>query len=192
MIDKKAVYVLAIFATIACCDFLAAQNDGNESLFETVLRQESSQKLSNEELREIVNVRKRLGGGTGLELDEVLFKNPFTSQANPEKYFKEIDESESFEPVEFAEKLFWQMLDSSKTQKTQPTFAASADSKQDAKPANIDGLRSIARRLEEIAADMENHELFDDADELRSRAANIWRQTHQQIRNARRNSASVR
>ena len=175
MIDRTVVCLAVFCFALFGSEFLYAQNSSGQDLFEAMLRKKSSEKLTPEEIQDIMQIRSRLGGGTGLELDEVFTKYSTQRQEEPARYFQKLDDANRHTPVVAAEKLFWQMLDS---------FQTSQTSQADQSAAQTRSLRSIARRLEEIAADLEEWEMFDNADQLRLQAAKVRQQSREQIRQA--------
>ena len=187
MIDRTQVCFFVLIITLTCSTVLIAQNPTGNDLFESMLKQESSQKLSSEEINEIVAIRNRLGGGTGLELSAVLEEPPFPEEENPELYFAQNDDSQPLVPIVAAEKLFWQMLDAYQPRPPKPQANSTVS-----RNSEIEPLRVIARRLEELAADMEELNLFEGADGLRNQAARVRQQSRQQIRNARQNANTIR
>ncbi|MEM9410101.1 MAG: hypothetical protein AAGA30_03240 [Planctomycetota bacterium] len=130
--------------------------DEGES-FAKVLESTSSE-LSPEVIDEIVQIRKRLGGGTGLELDQI-FKNlePLTSPI-PNDLLANHDVK--------AENWFLESLQACESLSVATTHRTSSSSPP--KP-----VLKIARKMDEIAADLEDLEFYRDADSIRQQAQQL-------------------
>ena len=190
---QKTFKLLTVFT--GCCLFSAgAFAQEPTELFKSMLKEESLKTLSSNEIDEIMNIRQRLGGGTGLELNNILL-------SDTDKPTKPIEQSVPavqavyVMPNVSAEQIFLKMASTFGLQgpaekepnnsslDTKPiTGSKSADS--GASSAALKSMQNLARRIEELAADVEQMNLFQEADGLRNQASQIRLKTRRLIRSA--------
>lgn len=156
--------VLTLLICTACVLCLSnglwAQTKQSNDEFSNLL-QSKSRELSAQEVNEILAIRKRLGGGTGLELDALF-----------------LDQNQDLSPNESSlpprTTLNLSPLKPVANSVPQPASLAKPQNRplepQTIVPSNMSNYRKIARKMEELAADLEDLNLFEDADILRERA----------------------
>lgn len=147
-------------------DTTASKNDA----FANVLKKEV-RGLSQTSIDEIIEIRKRLGGGTGLGDSDLvgLGNNSWTSDlfTDSKSILDHHKPAPRFAKTQ-SEKLFFEMLQNIEDLDVKQTVTKSARTKD-----RIADIRATARRIDELAADLEELELFGDADELRALATDI-------------------
>ena len=133
---------------VTLCNFflsgcLFAQSEQSNDEFSDLLRSKTKE-LSTQEINEIISIRERLGGGTGLELDRLFVEQV---QKNAPKEDGKTKVATQPSPV---------LREPEPTQSrvlfTKPTARKSVD------VANLSNYRKIARKMEELAADLEDLE----------------------------------
>ena len=149
LMQKIITFVLAfiLFAVIGPVDMFAQETKSNDD-FAKILKSENKD-ISEETVAEILAIRKRLGSGLGLEVADS-FKLPET------KSLSTLVESDS--P---SGKIFLNAMKSWKAKSTQPAGVF------------VGKLRMVARKMDQLAADLEDLDLFEDADQIRNQAAKI-------------------
>ena len=150
-------------ATIACPVVLFAQSDKSNDVFADLLRSEFGG-ISEQEISEIIDIRNRLGGGTAIELNwptrsekpgkAAPFELPIFNADTPEHLVVDTE----------SERIFLKMLDQCSTGLKKPGSIVAND------------YRKIARKLDELASDLEDLELYVTADEIRSQASKLRNQ----------------
>ena len=168
------------FLLCCCVSLVHGQISPTEDDTFTAILKSETYGLSAESVDEIIQIRKRLGGGTRLEFDQ-----PFTSRQASRKsapttvsQFDSVIVSEPLDPATSAtesERLFFEMINRTSEPKTHCLNCLAAQ------VANADGedipeLRSVARRIDELAAELEEINQFEHADNLRLRAASLRQQ----------------
>ena len=138
---------------------LPAQSTSAKDEFANQLRS-TSPEIEEESIAEILEIRERLGGGTGLELSDL-----FAEESKTVNQTMKLDRSFQFNQPVKSEALFRQAVQACEKAQTAPTQLVSF--------AKASSLRKIARKMDEVAADLEDIELFEDADFIRKRAQNL-------------------
>lgn len=153
-----------MFIAVVMVSVSNAQDSGKKSNpFEDMLRTTST-KISEDDVREIMAIRQRMGGGTKLDLDDFFTKTPG---------FAETDGSNSTLLNEHTSENSSIAINSATPAATMFMRHLRGSAPQTSLKEDVSHLRSIAKRMEILAADMEELDFFEDADLLRSRANKI-------------------
>ena len=152
----------------------------DDDAFAKALKQEAAG-ISQTSIDEIIEIRKRLGGGIGLGGSNPLFdsaqnqkvKRPAQTKSSLDHQIPNPDDA-----CTDSERLFFELLG-----KGNPIHVGRQliESDENDRAAN---LRSTARRVDQLAADLEELELFADADELRSFATKMRKKARENRRTA--------
>lgn len=176
--------VLSTFAWSQCPP-AAGQQDApaGQNTFAQVLKNEV-RGLSQTSIDEIVEIRKRLGGGTGLELTEQVDLTDPHWQNQIHKATKSSLDHQHPSPDSArtaSERLFFVMLCQADPVHVGRTITRENGQHNSVRLADI---RETARRADQLAADLEELELFVDADALRTLASQIRRKARPRSRTA--------
>ena len=171
--------------------------------FADILKNEASS-LSDSSINEILEIRKRLGGGTGIGISD-LFKPTSIRKTRKKSTLKAnvssiLDDKKPVPSlaVSDSERIFFEMLQSSPpvhVGRTDPgyhrnnrTQSAPEDQVLGESEVKSQGktARDAARRIEQLAADLEDSELFAGADRLRQVAADLRQQVRKTSKTAQK------
>ncbi len=139
--------------------FLSSQSNAQDlqpakDTFAEILKTEA-EGMSADGINEILQIRKQLGGGTGLELETILGCSNNLIR---------------FDPA---------------TRDGEPVHRPNAASDSSLPATAVSRIRRVARQLDEMAADLEDVELYEHADDLRVKADSLRRQARNTTRSAR-------
>ncbi len=159
-------------------DSLLAQQTGDQDAFKSILKS-AADGLADESIDEILEIRKQLGGGTGLETHELFDFSSTGCQGSerlpccPSALASTLPDCPDCESAAtYSERLFFSMLQPDPARCRNEGGLPATDNAME-KDGHVRQIRDIARRLEQLAADLEDLDLFTDADSLRSRAARL-------------------
>lgn len=179
------------FALILCCitavDTVAQERNESDESFAEVLKSEASG-LSDASINEILEIRRRLGGGTGLGLPredsgvvgsgvvglarnveiESQSGSELTSKTESILDHKKPDPSHA---ITLSEKLFFEMINGSKPLHVGRELINKGD--------RISSIRETARLADQLAADLEDLSMYRKADSLRILASQIRKTARQ-------------
>ncbi len=180
----KYCYFCEYFAAcflMCCCGSLAQGqiSPTGDDTFTAMLKSEIYG-LSAESIEEIVQIRQQLGGGTRLEFDQPLMRMPACPEPAPTtiSQFASVLGCELPDPESSAtesERLFFEMINAA-SKPTMNCLNCLAAEVADGDGKDITALRSVARRIDELAAELEEIHQFDHADNLRLRATSLRQQ----------------
>jgi len=176
MPKKTLHFSTLMFIGLAATSMTIAQDaEVKTNPFVDMLRQTSGA-ISDDEIREIMAIRERLGGGTKLDLKNFFSDEPAEKPASRRfgvsellDGFKTADYTSPISKPSKAARMFLRHIDAADSK---PGVVAAVKSIATGN-SNVSKMRDIARRMEVLAADIEDMELFEDADLLRSRANRI-------------------
>lgn len=192
---NRCSHKLSVTCFLFCCGVSLVQGQNSETRDDTftAILNSGNYGLSQESIEEIVQIRQRLGGGTRLEVGQ-----PFKSiEACPKPVPTELVQFESALACELpdpasssteSERLFFDMIHSI----AEPAISFPADQLAYDDSENIPALRSVARRIDELAADLEEINQFEHADSLRLRATKLRHQARVSIRSDNSNTHPMR
>lgn len=183
---------LVLVGLVAASFSIAQDTDKKINPFEDMLRQ-SSEEISDEDVREIISIRQRMGGGTKLDLGSFFTKESTASKPEGEELLGKLKNKEDYSIAgsNLAEQIFMRHVPPASSGIGIGIGSGVLISDDSAKP-NALVLRNIAKRMEMLAADMEDLEIFEDADFLRSRANKIRLRARKNTSRQARASNSVR
>lgn len=172
MPTKTLRFSTLIFVSLSVVSLAIAQEPETKiNPFADMLRQ-TSKKISDDEIREIMAIRERMGGGTKLDLDGYVAEQPAWPGLGVSEMLDDSKSENSTNPFANpspAARMFMQHIESAAP--ISNPFESTVSS-SNAK-SNVSKMRDIAKRMELLAADIEELELFEDADLLRNRANKI-------------------
>ncbi len=161
MMSRTITYFPVVLTIAWFCSDLSAQQQQSNELFAEILKSEN-QDISEEAVDEILAIRKRIGG-IGLPSQEFSAKasQPGSAPIADQKPAQlQADTNSGRNPK-------WKDLQFKADSK------AVSPLKSGTKKIRIRQLRAVARKMDTLAADLEDLDLFQDADTLRARAASI-------------------
>ena len=157
----SALVPFLVVCHIALSPSLFAQSEQSHDEFSDLLRAES-ETLTDPQIQEILEIRKRLGGGTGLELGNLLAPPKSNKDQANDKQAPAVQQLPRVVPF------------LPKTNDVPPfpagDYIAAVRPVLSLPVNDVAGYRKIARKMDELAADLEDLNLFEDADLLRVRA----------------------
>lgn len=137
-----------LFSAVLFPAYLFAQDQGSNDAFAEILRS-TNQQVSEETIAEIVKIRNRIGSRLDLDMENTLW--------NLDDHHSNVQLSDLVNSESRSEKIFAGMVECTES------VAVSL----------VSDLRQITRKMDDIAADLEELQLYEDADVIRHRASII-------------------